>query len=58
MYEQIVQKIAAIIKNNKNNDEHNTSTPLSNNAKESETLEIWKYFNAHVCRVLNLKKCV
>ncbi|KAE9524437.1 hypothetical protein AGLY_015158 [Aphis glycines] len=47
-YDQIVEKIAAIIKRNKNNNEHNINTPLNNNAIENETSEIWKHFDAQV----------
>jgi len=53
-YDQIVEKIAAIIKRNKNNDEQNINTPLNNNAIENETSEIWKHFDAQVYRILNL----
>jgi hypothetical protein len=53
-YDQILEKIAAIIKRNKNNDEHNIHTPLNNNAIENETSEIWKHFDAQVYRMLNL----
>lgn len=53
-YDQIVEKIAAIIKRNKNNDKHNINTPLNNNAIENETSEIWKHFDAQVYCILNV----
>ncbi|KAL4091970.1 hypothetical protein QTP88_026565 [Uroleucon formosanum] len=47
-YDRIVEKIAATIKRNKNNDEQNINTPLNNNAIENETSEIWKHFDAKI----------
>lgn len=42
-YEHFIEKLAAMIKNNKNNDEHNLNKTFSNtNIIENETSEIWK----------------
>lgn len=60
-YEQIVQKVATIIKNNSKYDEHDsTSTTMGNNITVSEASTIWKHFDAQVYLIkkIILNKCV